>query len=516
MARFAFAAPPTFTSRKCLQEPFTFANRVSQGPSVFRSVFTRRHRIRYTNDFRHSHDIRRTHHHATFPVFTMALPNVAHKSLTVLVVGSGGREHALVHAISQSPYLKTLLAAPGNVGMTSVCECISVSADDVDALVLLAVTKSVSLVVVGPEVPLVLGLVDRLTERGIAAFGPSMAAAILEGSKVFTKAFLQRHRIPTAWYAAFSDASEAKAFIREKGVPIVVKADGLAAGKGVILAHTVDEALSAVDSILVDRQFGDAGSEIVVEEFVTGEELSFFALLDGDMALPLASAQDHKAAFDGDKGPNTGGMGSYSPAPVCDDALKQQIMTQIVSPTMEGMRAEGREFRGVLYCGVMVDKHGEAKVLEYNVRFGDPECQALCTRMRSDMLELLYRTATGELGSDGFQVEWEPWAAVVVVLATNGYPGSYAKGSVIRHIEAADALQHVKVYHAGTALSTAGEFVANGGRVLGVTASGETIQDACRAAYEAVDVIEWPEGFHRKDIGWRAIARQQRESPAGK
>ncbi|CAN8074690.1 unnamed protein product [Agarophyton chilense] len=438
----------------------------------------------------------------------MRLSDVPLRSLVVLVVGSGGREHALAHRISESPYLKHLLAAPGNAGMLSLCECVPISADDTDAIVDLAVERSVSFVVVGPEVPLVLGLVDRLSEKGISAFGPSKAASILEGSKVFTKAFLESNHIPTAWHASFTDAAEAKKFIQQKGAPIVVKADGLAAGKGVILANTVDEALAAVDSMLLDRKFGEAGSKIVVEEFLTGEELSFFALLDGNVALPLASAQDHKAAYDGDKGPNTGGMGSYSPAPVCNDAIRDQVMSKIVIPTMEGMKNEGREFRGILYCGLMVDRTGQAKVLEYNVRFGDPECQVLCTRMRSDLLEVLYRTASKRLGESDFKLEWDPMSAIVVVLATKGYPGSYPKGSVIRGIDAADSMDGVKVYHAGTSLSHEGEFTANGGRVLGVTATGATMKKAQNLAYEAVAAINWEEGFCRKDIGWRAIERE--------
>lgn len=302
----------------------------------------------------------------------MALPSVAPRSLKVLVVGSGGREHALVDAVSRSTYTSEVIAAPGNVGMDGLARCrrVDVGAEDVDALVALAKAEGAGLVVVGPEVPLVGGLVDRLAEEGILAFGPTASAAVLEGSKAFTKDFLARHDIPTAWYGRFTDPEEAKAFCREKGAPIVVKADGLAAGKGVILAATVDEACAAVDDILVAGAFGDAGAELIVEEFLEGEECSFFALIDGDTAVPLESAQDHKAAYDGDTGPNTGGMGAYSPAPICDDALKKEIMDRVVLPTMKGMAAEGRTFRGVLYCGMMVDKkNGTAKVLECEYRF---------------------------------------------------------------------------------------------------------------------------------------------------
>ena len=441
----------------------------------------------------------------------MILNDVAPSSLDVLVIGSGGREHALVDAISKSPYLSTLVAAPGNVGMKNLCECIpTIAADDIEAIVSLAVKRKVSLVIVGPEVPLVLGLVDRLREEGILAFGPTKGAAILEGSKVFTKEFLQRQNIPTAWHSSFSDPTAAKDFIREKGAPIVVKADGLAAGKGVILAKTIDEAIEAVDSILVEKTFGSAGSEIVIEEFLEGEEVSYFALLDGNTAFPLVSAQDHKAAYDGDKGPNTGGMGAYSPAPICDPKLEKKIMETVVVPTMEGMKAEGNMFQGVLYCGMMVDpKTNIAKVLEFNVRFGDPECQVLCQRMKSDMLEVLYRTAKGTLSEDDFVIEWDPVSAVVVVLATKGYPGSYKNGSVIQNIDVANAIEGVTVYHAGTDLSTKNEFIANGGRVLGVTAKGKTILQAQRTAYTGVDAIDWSEGFCRRDIGWRAIAREE-------
>lgn len=445
----------------------------------------------------------------------MALSDVPPSSLTVLVVGAGGREHALVQAISLSPYLGTLLAAPGNVGMTSLCECIPVSAEDVDALVALSVERSVSLVVVGPEVPLVNGLVDRLAEHGIPAFGPTAKAAQLEGSKVYSKWFLQRHEIPTADFAAFQDVEPAKLYVRDVGAPIVVKAGGLAAGKGVILAKTVQEALEAIDDILVHKQFGSAGNEVVIEQMLTGEEVSFFAIVDGENALPLASAQDHKAAFDGDSGPNTGGMGAYSPAPICDDALKKRIMDTVVNPTIKGMKEEGAEFRGVLYCGMMVDnKTGAMNVLEFNVRFGDPECQVLCQRLKTDMLELLYRAAKGDLGKDDFSLEWDERSSMIVVVATNGYPGSYEKGSVIRNIDAVDAMEGVNVYHAGTAKSDGGEIVADGGRVLGVTAMGDSILQAQKAAYRAVDAIDWPEGFCRRDIGWRAIAREEASAEA--
>lgn len=440
----------------------------------------------------------------------MALADVALNSLTVLVVGSGGREHALVNSLLKSPYLAKLMAAPGNIGMSGECECIpSVQADNVDAIVDLAVSRKVSLVIVGPEAPLVLGLVDRLLEKNILAFGPTAEAAELEGSKIFSKCFLERHNIPSAAFAAFCDVEPAKLYVQEMGAPIVVKASGLAAGKGVILAKTVDEAYEAIDNILTKEQFGEAGSEVVIEQLLTGEEVSFFAIVDGDTALPLASAQDHKPAYDGDEGPNTGGMGAYSPAPICTKEMEEDIMNFVVTPTIAGMKKEGYPFRGILYCGMMVDKEkGDLNVLEFNVRFGDPECQVLCDRLRTDMLELLYRAANGTLGKDNFSLEWSSDSALLVVMATNGYPGKYEKGSVIRDIEAANKLDGVTVYHAGTELSESGEVVANGGRVLGVTAMGSSIRDAQKNAYEAVDTIDWPEGFCRRDIGWRAIAHE--------
>lgn len=440
----------------------------------------------------------------------MALNDVPHKSLTVLVIGSGGREHALVHSLSKSPYLSKLIAAPGNIGMEPLCERVpSVSADDVDAIVNLAVESSVSLVIVGPEIPLVRGVVDKLREKKIPVFGPTAKAAQLEGSKVFSKCFLQRHYIPTSEFAAFMDVEPSRLFVRELGTPVVIKAGGLAAGKGVIIAQTEKEAFDTIDDMLVHKKFGEAGEELVIEEFLKGEELSFFAIIDGDTALPLASAQDHKAAFDGDKGPNTGGMGAYSPAPLCDAEMQERIMEEVVLPTMQGMKTEGNEFCGVLYCGLMVDKAtGNYKVLEFNVRFGDPECQVLCARLKTDLLETLFRAATGRLGDDGFDLEWDNDPALVVVLASEGYPGSYKKGSIIRNIEKANEMEGVTVYHAGTAQSSEGEVIADGGRVLGVTAKAGSLSEAKRKAYEAVRVIDWPQGFYRTDIGWRAMDRE--------
>lgn len=441
----------------------------------------------------------------------MVLSDVKQNSLTVLVVGSGGREHALVNSISKSPYLSKLLAAPGNAGIASVCECVpSVSAEDIDAIVQLAKSREVSLVVVGPEAALVGGVVDRLTEAGILAFGPTAAAAELEGSKVFSKCFLERHKIPTAEFAAFADVEPAQFYARELGEPLVIKAGGLAAGKGVILTESLDEALSTIEDMLQHDRFGPAGREVVIERRLEGEELSFFAVVDGDTALPLASAQDHKAAFDGDTGPNTGGMGAYSPAPLCDDAMVDAIMSRVIRPTITGMREDGVPFAGLLYCGLMVNPETrDFSVLEFNVRFGDPECQVLCARLKSDLLELLYRAASRRLAEDGFALEWNSDPALVVVMATNGYPGSYEKGSVIRRVDDANKIDGVTVYHAGTARSDSGDLIANGGRVLGVTAIASSIEEAQRKAYSGVDSIDWSQGFCRRDIGWRAISRDK-------
>lgn len=528
-----------------------------------RGTFTQSSAQPYHNAFlrhtRSTHPVKRHHHHALrrhvfcpasprtrqprphlhrrdVYVVHMALSGVAPKSLTVLVVGSGGREHALVDKLSQSPYLKHLLAAPGNPGMlqplssnniggseAASCECVSdVSAEDVDAIVTLATERKVDLVVVGPEVPLVAGLVDRLSAVGIPAFGPSADAAQLEGSKVFSKCFFERHKIPTAEFAAFCDVEYAKRYARELGTPMVVKAGGLAAGKGVVIVRDdLDLAFAAIDDMLTNKRFGDAGEELVIERMLQGEELSFFALVDSNSdnvtAIPLGSAQDHKKVYDGDKGPNTGGMGAYSPAPMCDEDMTQRIMDDVVWPTVNGMRDEGNAFTGVLYVGLMVDPvTRKFSVLEYNVRFGDPECQVLCTRLETDLLELLYRAVHGRLGEEGFNVSWADNHALVVVMATQGYPGAYEKGSVIRNIDAANQIPGIKVFHAGTKLmdGTDNEIVASGGRVLGITATGPSVEAAQKTAYKAVDAIDWPQGFCRRDIGWRAIQAAQGTTPA--
>lgn len=423
--------------------------------------------------------------------------------MRVLVVGSGGREHALCWSIAVSPLVDALFCAPGNAGIAREATCVPIPVDDLDALVDFARRERIDFVVVGPEGPLVAGLVDRLTDAGIKAFGPTAAAAALEGSKAFTKDFCARHNIPTAAYGRFTDAAAAKAYIRAHGAPIVVKADGLAAGKGVVVAETLDEALSAVDAMMADKAFGDAGAEIVVEEFMVGEEASFFALTDGDSVLPLVSAQDHKRVGDGDTGPNTGGMGAYSPAPVVDPAMAARILSEIVGPTVAGMKAEGRPFKGVLYAGLMIGPDGP-RLIEYNARFGDPECQALVMRLKSDLLPALIAVADGQLAH--VDLRWDSRTALCVVMASAGYPGDYRKGSEIRGVEAAEAVDAV-VFHASTERTADGRLLANGGRVLGVTALGADAAEAGRRAYAAVDRIEWPDGFCRRDIGWRAVSR---------
>lgn len=426
--------------------------------------------------------------------------------MKILVVGSGGREHSLCWAIAASPLCEKLWCAPGNAGIAQQAECVAIAADDIDGLVTFAEREAVDLVVVGPEQPLVMGLVDRLEEKGIKAFGPRAAAAELEGSKGFMKDICAKYDIPTAAYGRFTDIEKAKAFICDHGAPIVVKADGLAAGKGVTVAQTLDEALNAAEDALVEGQFGAAGAEIVIEEFMEGEEVSVFALCDGKTALPLASAQDHKAAYDGDKGPNTGGMGAYSPAPAMTDTLLAEVMRTIVQPTIDGMAAEGRPYKGVLFAGLMLTKDG-VKLLEHNVRFGDPECQALMMRLRSDLVGALVATVDGVL--DRFDLRWYDDAALTVVLAAEGYPGSYEKGTEIKNVEAADdADENVTIFHAGTKRDGDGPLLAVGGRVLNVTALGRTVAEAQYRAYAAVDRIDWPRGFCRRDIGWRAVARE--------
>ncbi|WP_259780524.1 phosphoribosylamine--glycine ligase [Aestuariispira ectoiniformans] len=428
--------------------------------------------------------------------------------MKVLVVGSGGREHALCWSLASSPLCDKLYCAPGNAGIADVAECVAIKAEDVDAIVAFAKDKSIDLVVIGPEAPLVLGLADKLADANIRAFGPSAAAAELEGSKGFMKDICAKYGIPTAAYARFTNAESAKAYIREQGAPIVVKTDGLAAGKGVTVAQTLDEALNAVDDAMLNGVFGDAGAEVVVEEFMAGEELSFFAFSDGKSVLPLASAQDHKAVYDGDKGPNTGGMGAYSPAPVCTPEIEQQVIDRCIQPLIDGMAKEGKPYRGVLFCGLMIDETGP-RVVEYNVRFGDPECQVLMMRLKSDLLPVLVAACDDVL--DTVDLRWHDQAALTVVMAAKGYPGSYEKNTVIENVEAAGADDDVTIFHAGTARADDGSLRATGGRVLNVTARGDTVTAAQARAYEAVDKISWEQGFCRRDIGWRAVEREQQK-----
>ena len=427
--------------------------------------------------------------------------------MNILVIGSGGREHALCWKIRQSPLCDTLYCAPGNGGIAAIAECVPLAPMDFDAVIAFCREKEIGFVVVGPEDPLVGGLVDRLDAEGIASFGPSAAAAQLEGSKGFTKDLCAEWDIPTAAYGRFSGAAEAKDFIRKKGAPIVVKADGLAAGKGVIVALTEAEAEAAVDEIFSGR-FGAAGAEVVVEEFLEGEEASFFVLCDGATALPLATAQDHKRAFDGDKGPNTGGMGAYSPAPVMTPGLCVRAMREIIEPTVKAMAARGTPFKGVLYAGLMLTADGP-KLIEYNARFGDPECQVLMMRLDCDLLPLLMATHDGTLAAAALR--WKDEVALTVVMAANGYPGDYKKNTEIKGLAAAGAIDGVEVFHAGTKAEN-GRILATGGRVLNVTATGAVTVEAQARAYRAVAAIDWPEGFCRRDIGYRAIEREKQNA----
>ncbi|NKN39679.1 phosphoribosylamine--glycine ligase [Agrobacterium sp. a22-2] len=421
--------------------------------------------------------------------------------MKVLLIGSGGREHALAWKLAQSPLLTTLFAAPGNPGIAEHATIAAIDTDDHAAVLSFCRDTAIDFVVVGPEAPLVAGLADVLRAAGIATFGPSATAAQLEGSKGFTKDICARYDIPTGAYQRFNNAPKAKAYIRAQGAPIVIKADGLAAGKGVTVAMTVEEALAAVDDCF-EGAFGAAGAEVVVEAFLDGEEASFFCLCDGKTLLPLATAQDHKRVGDGDTGPNTGGMGAYSPAPVMTPELVERTMKEIIEPTMRGMADSGMPFSGVFFAGLMITEKGP-ELIEYNVRFGDPECQVLMMRLKSDLLPLLFASATGTL--DQVTAEWSDDPALTVVLASKGYPGSYAKNTPIGALPA--EAEGAKVFHAGTALRD-GALVATGGRVLNATATGGTVAEAQSRAYGLVDGVTWDNGFCRRDIGWRAVARE--------
>lgn len=423
--------------------------------------------------------------------------------LRVLVVGGGGREHCLVWKLVQSPRVAQLFAAPGNAGIVELAECVDIGASEVRRLVDFAVKKAVDLTVVGPELPLTLGIVDEFEACGLRIFGASREAAVLEGSKVFAKRLMKKYQIPTGFFQTFYRAEDAKRYIQEVGAPVVVKADGLAAGKGAVVCATVHDAVDAVQRIMEDRVFGDAGSRIVVEEFLTGEEASFLAFTDGETVLPMPSTQDHKAVLDDDRGPNTGGMGAYSPAPVVTEAVHAKIMTQVMVPTVKAMAAEGRPYRGVLYAGLMI-KDGEPKVLEFNARFGDPEAQPLVMRMESDLVPILEAVIDRRLRD--VDVRWRPEPAVCVVMAAGGYPGAHDTGKPISGLAAAAALHDVMVFHAGTA-RRGDAVVTNGGRVLGVTALGRDIPDAIDRAYSAVAKIRWDGVHYRSDIGRRAVTR---------
>ena len=422
--------------------------------------------------------------------------------MNILLIGSGGREHALAWAISASPLCDRLYATPGNPGMEECAVCAKIDSTDHRAVINFCHVNAVDFVVIGPETPLVAGLVDDLAKAGIKAFGPSKQAAQLEGSKGYTKDLCREFKIPTADYQRFTDAESAKAYVRQKGAPIVVKADGLAAGKGVVVAQSLEEALEALEAIFAGS-LGDAGHEVVVEEFLEGEEASFFALCDGENAIPLASAQDHKRAFDGDLGPNTGGMGAYSPAPVMTPQMEERVMDEIIRPTIQAMAARGTPFKGVLFAGLMITGKGP-QLIEYNVRFGDPEAQVLMPRLRSDILPALIACADGVLAN--VSLRWKSEAALCVVMATRGYPGAVQRGSEIHGLAKAASLDDVLVFHAGTRRD-GDHILANGGRVLGITATGKSVKGAQARAYEAVSLIDWPEGFCRRDIGWRAIER---------
>jgi phosphoribosylamine---glycine ligase len=422
--------------------------------------------------------------------------------MNILLLGSGGREHALAWKMAASPLTDRLYCAPGNAGIANEAECVALDPADHAAVIAFCKDKQIDFVVVGPEAPLCAGIVDDLELAGIKAFGPSKAAAQLEGSKGFTKDICRANNIPTAAYERFTTPEPAKDYVRKHGAPIVVKADGLAAGKGVVVAETVEQALQAID-MMFEGGLGAAGAEVVVEEFLEGEEASFFALCDGTTAIPLASAQDHKRVLDGDKGPNTGGMGAYSPAPVMTPEMTARTMSEIIEPTLRAMATMGAPFKGVLFAGLMITRDGP-KLIEYNVRFGDPETQVLMLRLKSDLVPALLASRDGVLKS--FDLRWYDDAALTVVMAANGYPGDYTKGSVIEGLDAAAGVEGVEIFHAGTKRD-GDRILANGGRVLNVCATGYTIAEAQKRAYAAVDLIRWPDGFCRRDIGWRAISK---------
>ena len=424
--------------------------------------------------------------------------------MNVLVVGGGGREHALVWKVSQSPKIRKIYAAPGNAGIAGLAECVPIKAEDIEGLLTFAREKSIDLTIVGPEGPLSFGIVDRFSNAGLRIFGPSGRAAEIEASKRFSKDLMKKYGIPTAAYGVFTDRAAAEAYVRKTGAPIVVKADGLAAGKGVVVAGTVEEALKALDLIMIDKAFGAAGDQVVIEECLRGEEASFMAFSDGTTVVPMASSQDHKRVFDQDKGPNTGGMGAYSPAPVVTKALEQKVMDTIMIPTVRAMGKEGRLFKGVLYAGLMIENN-EAKVLEFNARFGDPETQPIMARLDTDLIDIIDAILEGRLSA--LEIRWKPESAVCVVMASGGYPGTYAKGKEIRGFDQASRHQGVTVFHSGTAYKD-GMIVTDGGRVLGVTGLGASIAAAIDTAYAGVKELSFEGAHYRRDIGARALAKR--------
>jgi phosphoribosylamine--glycine ligase len=427
--------------------------------------------------------------------------------MKILVIGSGGREHALAWKLAQSEQSSEVFVAPGNPGTAAEANItnVDIKVEDIAGLVEFAKQNDIGLTVVGPEVPLVMGVVDAFQAEGLRCFGPTEAAAQLEASKSFTKDFLARHQIPTAAYQVFTDPAEATAYIKEQGAPIVVKADGLAAGKGVIVAMTEEEAIAAVEDMLSGNAFGDAGSRVVIEEFMVGEEASFIVMVDGENILPLATSQDHKARDNGDKGPNTGGMGAYSPAPVVTDTVFERIMDEVIKPTVKGMADDGRPYVGFLYAGLMIDESGAPRVVEYNCRFGDPETQPIMMRLKSDLVTLCNAALDGELNTA--TVDWDSRAAVGVVMAAGGYPASYRKGDVISGLDVADS-DNAKVFHAGTSMKD-GEVITSGGRVLCATALGNSVAEAQKIAYDTVAKVSWDDAYFRTDIAYRAVAREQ-------
>ncbi len=431
--------------------------------------------------------------------------------MQILVVGSGGREHALIWKISQSPKCEQLFCAPGNAGIGEIAQCVDIAANDINGIVNFAKENNIDFVVVGPEQPLVDGLATALRDENIAVFGPSKDAAQLEGSKGYMKDFFARYNIPTAAYARFNSIDKAIAYIQSQETKLVIKTDGLAAGKGVLLPQTKEEAEGIVTDMLSGNAFGTAGHEIVIEEFMEGEEISYFALTDGEDFLPLTSAQDHKRVGDGDTGLNTGGMGAYSPAHFMTPELEKKILERVIKPTVEGMKKDGTPFKGILYAGLMIVK-GEPKIIEYNIRFGDPECQPMMMRLESDIVDLLLATDKGNLSDFSDKVKWSDKAALCVVMAAKGYPGKYEKGTEIKNTAALKNITDVQLFHAGTLRDNSGALVGSGGRVLGVVGLGDTISMAQNKAYEAVTEIDWPEGFCRSDIGWRAIKADQEKA----